>query len=52
MTRDEILVRAYTTLIMGGKKSIDDVPEHLKEAVEMEKAMREIELLEKTPSAI
>ena len=39
------LVRAYATTVQGKAHTMDDVPEKLREYVEMEIAMREIAAL-------
>lgn len=40
------LVNAYAVLVMGGRKTLDDVPSELREVVEMRIAEVEIEKLE------
>jgi hypothetical protein len=41
------LVKAYATTIMGGVRTIDEVPEELRKYVELEIAEREIAILSK-----
>lgn len=40
------LVKNYATLVMGGKKTIEECPENLREAIKIEIAEREIAILE------
>lgn len=41
------LVDAFAVLILAGRKSIEDVPEHLREAVEIRQAEKVIEMTDR-----